>query len=268
MAGVIGCLVAMMASLTYNENIYDFLPVSGNEQKAITLYQDISGGQRIFTMFKLKDGSQGDDETLTNAVDTFAHLMQPAYERGQISEITTQIDFEKVSGVTDFIYDNIPLILRDSDYVRMERILSSPEIINEQLANDVQMMMMPAPGLFSASISKDPLGLFSTVIDRLQSRQSAVPIEFDNGYIFSPGKEYGIAMMTSPYGAMESANNSRLVEHVDSMALQTMAAIPDVEVYATGAPVIAVGNAAQIKKDSQWAISISVTSVRRFIHTF
>lgn len=261
MAGVIGCLVAMMASLTYNENIYDFLPVSGNEQKAITLYQDISGGQRIFTMFKLKDGSQGDDETLTNAVDTFAHLMQPAYERGQISEITTQIDFEKVSGVTDFIYDNIPLMLRDSDYVRMERILSSPEIINEQLANDVQMMMMPAPGLFSASISKDPLGLFSTVIDRLQSRQSAVPIEFDNGYIFSPGKEYGIAMMTSPYGAMESANNSRLVEHVDSMALQTMAAIPDVEVYATGAPVIAVGNAAQIKKDSQWAISISVTLI-------
>jgi Acyltransferase./MMPL family. len=261
MAGMIGCLLAMMASLTYNENIFDFLPVSGNEQKAITLYQDISGGQRIFTMFKLKDGGQGDDETLTNAVDTFAHLMQPACERGQITEITTQIDFEKVSGITDFIYDNMPLMLRDSDYVRMERILSSPEMISEQLANDVQMVMMPAPGLFSANISKDPLGLFSPVIDRLQSRQSAVPIEFDNGYIYSPGKEYGIAMMTSPYGAMESANNSRLVEHVDSMALQTMEAVPDVEVYATGAPVIAVGNAAQIKKDSQWAISISVTLI-------
>ena len=261
LTGIVCILLAMMASLKYNENIFDFLPVSGNEQKAITLYQDISGGQRLFTMFKLKDASQGDEESLTNAVDTFAHLMQPAHERGQISEITTQIDFEKVSGITDFIYDNMPLMLRDSDYVRMERILSTPELVNEQLANDVQMIMMPAPGLFSSNISKDPLGLFGSVMERLQSRQSAVPVEFDNGYIFSPGKEYGIAMMTSPYGAMESANNSRLVEHVGSMALQTMKAVPDVDVYVTGAPVIAVGNAAQIKNDSQWAISISVTLI-------
>ena len=261
LTGIVCILLVMMASMKYNENIYDFLPVSGNEQKAINLYQEISGGQRVFAMLKLKEGSQGDEETLTNAVDTFAVLMQPACERGQISEITTQIDFEKVSGITDFIYDQMPLMLRDSDYVRMERILSTPELVNEQLANDVQMIMMPAPGLFSSNISKDPLGLFSPVLDRLQSRQSIVPIEFDNGYIFSPGKEYAIAMMTSPYGAMESANNSRLVEHVDSMALQTMEAVPDVEVLTTGAPVIAVGNAAQIKKDSQWAISISVTLI-------
>jgi len=261
LTGIVCILLVMMASMKYNENIYDFLPVSGNEQKAINLYQEISGGQRVFAMLKLKEGSQGDEETLTNAVDTFAVLMQPACERGQISEITTQIDFEKVSGITDFIYDQMPLMLRDSDYVRMERILSTPELVNEQLANDVQMIMMPAPGLFSSNISKDPLGLFSPVMDRLQSRQSIVPIEFDNGYIFSPGKEYAIAMMTSPYGAMESANNSRLVEHVDSMALQTMEAVPYVEVLTTGAPVIAVGNAAQIKKDSQWAISISVTLI-------
>ena len=35
LAGITVILMAMMASLTYNENIYDFLPVSGNEQKAI-----------------------------------------------------------------------------------------------------------------------------------------------------------------------------------------------------------------------------------------
>ena len=50
-----GLLLVMMSTLKYNENIYDFLPVSGNEQKAITLYQDITGGQRIVAMFKIKD---------------------------------------------------------------------------------------------------------------------------------------------------------------------------------------------------------------------
>ena len=261
LACVIIALLAMTASLRYNENIFDFLPVSGNEQKAISLYQDISGGQRIVAMFKLKEGNEDNEDRLTEAVDTFSRLMQPVYENGQISEITTQIDLEKISGVTDFVYHNIPLMLCDSDYVRMERILSTPERIKEQLAYDVQMIMMPAPGLFSSNISKDPLGLFSPVMDRLQLRQSSVPIEIDNGYIFTSGKEYAIAMMTSPYGAMESANNSNLVNCIDSVAHQTMQIMSDVEVAITGAPVIAVGNAHQIKQDSQRAISISVTLI-------
>ena len=259
--GLTALLLVMMASLKYNENIYDFLPVSGDEQKAITLYQDISGGQRVFAMFKLKDGDTEDTDRLTEAVDTFAQGLQPIAEQGHITEVTSQVDFEKVMGITDFVYQNMPLMLRDSDYVRMERLLSTPEYVDEQLANDVQMIMMPATGVFTSNISNDPLGLFSPVIDRLQSRQSSMPIELDNGYIFSSGKRFAIAMMTSPYGAMESSNNSMLVGQVDSVAQQTMQALPDVEVSITGAPVIAVGNADRIKSDSYWAISIAVTLI-------
>ena len=261
MTALTAVLIVMVASLKYNENIYDFLPVSGNEQKAITLYQDISGGQRVFAMFRMKDGEASDPDRLTEAVDSFAQGIQPVMASGHITEITSQVDFEKVTGITDFVYQNMPLMLRDSDYVRMEQILSSPDSIDKQLANDVQMIMMPATGMFTSNISNDPLGLFAPVIDRLQARQSSMPIEIDNGYIFSSGKEYAIAMMTSPYGAMESANNSMLVNEVDSVAQQTMQALPDVDVAFTGAPVIAVGNATQIKNDSYWAISIAVTLI-------
>ena len=254
-------LIAMMASLTYNENIYDFLPVSGNEQKAITLYQDISGGQRVFAMFRMKDGAEADVDRLAEAVDTFAQKIQPTADRGHITEVTTQVDFEKVTGITDFVYQNMPLMLSDSDYVRMEQMLSTPDMADEQLANDVQMIMMPATGFFTSNISNDPLGLFAPVMDRLQARQQAQPIEIDNGYIYTPGKQAALAMMTTPYGAMESANNSMLVSEVDSAAEQTMLSVPDVKVALTGAPVIAVGNASQIKVDSKWAISIAVTLI-------
>ncbi len=265
--GLTALLIAMMASLRYNENIYDFLPVSGNEQKAITLYQDISGGQRVFAMFRMKQGSTAEDgdiedtDRMTEAVDSFVQGLKPLADQGHVTEITSQVDFEKVTGITDFVYRNMPLMLRDSDYVRMERLLSTPDFVDEQLANDVQMIMMPATGMFTSNISNDPLGLFSPVIDRLQARQSAMPIEIDNGYIFSAGKGFAIAMMTSPYGAMESSNNSMLVSEVDSVAQQTMQALPDVDVAITGAPVIAVGNATQIKSDSYWAISIAVTLI-------
>ena len=254
-------LFVMVASLKYNENIFDFLPVSGNEQKAITLYQDISGGQRLFAMFRMKEGETLDEDRLTEAVDSFAQGIQVVADAGHITEVTSQVDFEKVTGITDFVYHNMPLMLRNSDYIRMEQIVSSEEKIDEQLANDVQMIMMPATGFFTSNISNDPLGLFTSVIDRLQARQASMPMEIDNGYIFSTGRKMAIAMMTSPYGAMESANNSQLVSEVDSVAQQTMQALPDVDVAITGAPVIAVGNAQQIKDDSKWAISISVTLI-------
>ena len=261
MFACIAILLAMMASLRYNENIYDFLPVSGNEQKAITLYQDISGGQRVFAMFKHKDGDTENSDRLTEAVDSFAQGLQPIVERGHITDVTSQVDFEKVMGITSFVYENMPLMLRDSDYVRMERLLSTPGYVEDQLANDVQSIMMPATGFFTSNISNDPLGLFSPIISRLQSRQSSMPVDIDNGYIFSEGKKFAIVIMDSPFGAMESANNSMLAGEVDSVAQQTMQAMPDVEVAITGAPIIAVGNATQIKNDSYWAISISVTLI-------
>ena len=88
-----------------------------------------------------------------------------------------------------------------------------------------------------------------------------MPIEIDDGYIFSSGKKFAIAMMTSPYGAMESSNNSMLVSEIDSVAQHTMQTLPDVDIAITGAPVIAVGNATRIKNDSYWAISIAVTLI-------
>ena len=254
-------LVGMMASLKYNENIYDFLPVSGNEQKAITLYQDITGGQRIIALFKLKEGDTDNETALTEAIDTFAERLMAGDGQRHIREVTTQVDFEKVTGITDFIYHNMPLMLTDYDYVRMERLLATPGYVDEQLAHDVQMVMMPATGFFTSNISNDPLGLFTPVLDRLQAHQQSMPFDIDNGYIFTSDRQYAVAMLTSPYGSMESANNSQLVGYVDSVAQQTMQAVPGVEVAMTGSPVIAVGNADQIKIDSQWAISIAVTLI-------
>ena len=254
-------LLAMVASLRYNENILDFMPMGEDEQKAITLYQDISGGQRIIAMFKMKEGDSIDADRMTQAVDIFAQKMAASPAGAQVGEVTTQVDFDKVSGITDFIYQNMPLMLDQADYARMEQILSSPDSIDSQLANDVQMIMMPATGMFANNIGNDPLGLFGDVMALLQAKQASLPFEMDNGYIFTAGKKYAVAMMTSPYGAMETAGNARLVEQVDSVAKQTMQEVPEVEVALTGSPVIAVGNARQIKADSYWAISIAVTLI-------
>ena len=184
---VMAALVLMTLSLKYNENIWDFLPAGGNQQKAITLYQDISGGQRVVAMFRLKD-SASCESALTDAVDTFSAKVLEGDGSRHITSVESQIDFDKYAGITDFVYRNIPLMLSDSDYERMENLLSRPSYVDEALEADAGMIMMPATGFFTSSIGSDPLSLFSPVIRRLQESQLALPFEFDDGYIFTPGK--------------------------------------------------------------------------------
>lgn len=259
--GITGILLLLMATVRYNENINDFIPLSGNEQKAITLYQDISGSKRVVVLFHAKDSTAQDRERLAEAVDTFANRLMQGSGRKHVRELTTQVDYDKIMELSDFVYSNIPLMLSDSDYVAMEQRLADSSYVSDQLAADVQLMMMPATGFFSTNIGNDPLGLFTPVMERLQSRQSATGFEIDNGYIYAINGRYAVAMLTTPYGAMESSNNALLTDYVDSVAQQTMQVMPDVVVEATGAPVISVGNAKQIKADSMLAVTIAVTLI-------
>lgn len=261
LAAFVGMLLLMLTSLRYNEDIYDFLPLSDKQQKAITLYQDISGGKRVVAMFRMRDEKVRNTDRLVEAVDTFAQRLQTGSGNRHVRELTTQVDFEKYAGIADFVYHNLPLMLADSDYVRMERLLANPSHVDESLANDVQMIMMPATGFFATNIGNDPLELFTPVMQRLQQRQKTLPFDVDDGYVFTSDHQYAIVMMTSSYGAMESANNALLVNYVDSVCQETMKALPDVEVAITGSPVIAVGNAKQIKEDSRWAVLISVVLI-------
>lgn len=252
-------LLVMVSSLRYNEDIYDFLPMDDDQQKAITVYQDITGGKRVVAMLRMADANSSD--RLAEAVDTFARQLQDNEGARHIKDVVSQVDMEKIADVTAFVYRNLPLMLCDSDYVRMERILSDPQLVDDQLARDLQMIMMPATGYFATNISYDPMGLFTPLMGRLQQRQQANPFEVDNGYVFTPDKQYAIVMMTSAYGSMESANNTLLVNYVDSISRVTMARFPDVDVAITGSPVIAVDNANQIKADSRLAILISVVLI-------
>ena len=269
-------LLAMLSSLRYNEDIYDFLPLDGNQQKAVTLYQDITGGKRVVAMISMRQKQKSEEgenastpdvqsqesaDLLCQAVDAFAEELRRHDGKCHIEDITTQVDFEKLSGIRDFAYHHLPQMLRDSDYVRMEHIFSNENEVEELLAHDVEMVMMPATGVFATNIANDPLGLFAPVMERMQSRQAAMPFEIDNGYIFTTGKQYAICMMTSSHGSMESAGNTLLTAYVDSVAQATMQRYKDVEIAITGSPVIAVDNARQIKADSRLAILISAVLI-------
>ena len=280
-------LILSVLRLNYKEDIADFLPLDAQHQNAMKVYQDISGANKIFAIFE--HGKEGDSpkdkltsveaiayaDELVTSIDEFTSLVEQADTAHEIKNLMAQVDIEKMTEVTDFVYNNISYFLTDADYARMDSLLAQPDYISRQLDADKQMLMFPAGGLLSDNIQRDPLNLFTPVVQKLQRSDNSLKYEIYDGHIFSPDMQHSvqaIVMMDSPYGASETENNARLTKMLEACADSVMAAHNktqshnaqckgEVKVTIIGGPVIAVTNATQIKTDSILAVSIAVALI-------
>ncbi len=251
-------LVLLLASLTYKEDISDFLPDNNKYSKALKVYQDLVGANKIIVIAQYADSTKIAPDTIARAVDLFVGELEKKDKCNLFLNLTYQMDQSQVAEMISYVYQNIPYFLTPTDYLRMDSLVCKPDFFPSQLAADKQLLMLPASSLLSENIQRDPLNLFTPVVAGLQSNIPAISFENYDGYIFTPDMQRAIIMMDSPFGASETEKNGVLIETLDSIAQQVNIAIPSVSFHLTGGPVIAVGNATQIKKDSLLSITIAI----------
>lgn len=268
-------LLLAVTRLNYKEDIADFLPIDSEHQNAMKVYQNISGASKIFAIFQYRNAAQSDStqqtsdtkatavdpEILTHTIDSFVENVEKVDSAHVIRNLMAQVDLEKMNQITDFVYQNIPYFLTDADYRRMDSLLSQPDYIPHQLKADKQMLLFPTGGILSDNIQRDPLNLFTPILQKLQHSESSLKYEMYDGYIFSPDMKKAIVMMDSPYGASETENNARLTQMLKDCAQEASQSQPNIEIHIIGGPVIAVTNAHQIKTDSILSVSIAVVLI-------
>ena len=253
-------LVLQVTRINYKEDISDFLPLKGKNQDALRVYQDISGANNMIAIFACQDTTTTAPDALIEAINAFTTEVE---EDSVLSDLRmmAQIDIEQMADVTDFVYAHLPYFLQDDDYKRIDSLLTDPERMTRQLQDDKDMLMMPGGDSFMDHISLDPLGLFAPLMSRMQGSSSSLNYEMQDGYIFSPDMKKAVVIISSPYGSSETENNGRLLKRLESCAHSVCATADSVGIHLTGGPVIAVGNASQIKKDSIWSVAIAVTFI-------
>ena len=254
-------LTISVLRLDYKEDIADFLPVDSNHHNALKVYQDISGANKIFAVFQYRDTTKRDADAMVTAVDAFVDEVQRADTAHIVQNMTSQVDLEKLTSVTNFVYQNIPYFLTEHDYARMDSTLRSLGYVEKQLQQDKQMLMFPAGDILSDNIQRDPLNLFTPVVQKLQRSDTGLKYELYGGHIFSPDMQRAIVMIDSPYGASETENNTQLINMLQGCGKRALAHAKNLDVHIIGGPVIAVGNASQIKSDSILSVIIAVTLI-------
>ena len=260
LAASLALMIWRASSLGYKEDIYDFLPVDNNGQKALGVYQNISSADRLFVIFRTEDGTT-DRDRLVEAADRFATLYAEADTTltGGTS-LVTEIDFEQFVESAGELYANIPYLLTREDYARLDSLLT-PQYIAEQIRKDKTLLMLPTGSLLSGNLPKDPLNIFTPTVAKLQDLRGGMAFDIYDGHIFSPDGRMVISMLSTPFGSSETARNTKLVRSIESNIATTEAEIGGVSGHVTGAPAIAVGNASQIKRDSIIAIVLALVLI-------
>lgn len=228
-------LLLLLLGQSYKEDISDFLPLDNVQQQAFREYQETSSARRIYVIF------QSSDSTLQSAVDLFCEKM----DRSEV-EYKTADDPEVLQENLNVLYGRIPFVLTSEDYDRIDSLLTTPEYITQQLERDKQMLMLPTAGMMTMQIQHDPLNLFLPVIERLKPT-----IDSHSSVLF----------IDSPYGSSETEHNAQLVAMLQNECDSVNSLYPSVAAHLTGGPVIAVGNAQQIKTDSMISITLAVVLI-------
>ena len=155
-----------------------------------------------------------------------------------------------------YIQDNVALFLTDEDYHRIDSLLAQPGYIDTCMRSVRKMLAFPMSAIAVEAISNDPLNLFSPTLQRLATLSASDAYQMVDGYVFD-NEGHAFAFMTSPYPSADTRNNTRLAGLIDNVVQKAMEEVPGVQISAVGAPLIAVTNATQIKKDSFLSIALA-----------
>ena len=260
-------LLALVSRVRLREDISDFLPLNSRQQQELKLWQDVSGANRITAIFERHGAAAADSvEQLTGAVDRFVAAIEERDTANWVQNLTAQADLSTAEQTLRFVYNNIPYFLDDDDYRRIDSLLHTEGYAAKQLEAAREQLMFPMGGLLAGSIRHDPLNLFAPVVSSFQALSAANDFEIYDGYIMTPDRQRAFVTMDSPFGNSETDGNARLLELLQKCAETATGETPNVTIHFTGGPVIAVGNASQIKHDSILSITIALVLILALLY--
>ena len=257
-------LLTFLLRLSYKEDIQDFLPLSETDRNRMAIYQDISGMNRLFVIFETPQPPLGGVERTTQAIEKFVEeieALKMVNPQWSMINIQATFDLESLSETMDFVYENVPIFLREDDYRRMDSLLDLPGFMDDRLEDDLNTLMFPSSSMLSQNIGRDPLGLFAPLLEELQQSQQEFRYEMYDGYIFTPDMSRAIVMLSSPFGSSETAENARLISLLDEGIERMLTDYPDVKAHIIGGPQIAAQNAQQIMHDCILAVTLAAVLI-------
>jgi 1-acyl-sn-glycerol-3-phosphate acyltransferase len=261
LSGIVTLLAVSSARISFVEDISSFMPDDYGNNIIKESYQKTSAANKIIvTVSQLAATEHTDKDLLTDAATRFAEILQDSDSLEYIKDLIFEVDNENIKNVTGFIAQNLPCFLEDEDYLRIDSLIQ-PQVIENRLKADKEILLSPMGGFVREMLSNDPLQFSERVLKNLESFRQNDSYTTDNGFIFNSRGD-AVVIITSKYPVSETANNKMLADEIYSAANMTVNEFSgQIGIVPFGTALISITNADQLKNDSVFALSIALVLI-------
>jgi len=242
------------SKLRFSEDITKILPDNQAINNMNFVYSNSKFMDKVVFNLSFEDSTITNPATLSNYAGSIVDSINSRFVPNLVQSIDLAPGQDLMLEVYDAVYSNLPIFLDDSDYKRFDSIIKT-ENIKSTIAANYTALISPASFITGSFIGKDPLHLTPLVLEKFRSLNMDNDFEIYNQYFMSKDKR-NIVFLITPTSTNNSANNTELFNGIDEI-IESLGIneFDNIRVDYFGNPVVALGNANQIKDD----IIITVT---------
>lgn len=265
---LLGVLVVAMASaalrLRFSENITGFFP--DGERKAAAAFSNLKIKDKIAVMINAgEDAADKTDEMMACADSLAARLNADTLFR-RYAEVEATFGSELADGMRSFLQGNLPLLLSEADYARMDTLVT-PRGIAQAMEGNYRRLLSPVGGFIDEYIYDDPLGLSFGALGKLQELNIGGNYTLCDDYLFSKDMTTLLVFISPNYQSGDTGVGDRLIERIESALEELNAEYAAAGITADyyGGPAVAAYNARQIKRDMMLTLNVAILIIVAFI---
>ncbi|MBU0764616.1 MAG: 1-acyl-sn-glycerol-3-phosphate acyltransferase [Bacteroidetes bacterium] len=267
-----GCIavVAFFASkVTFEEDVTKVIPSDKRIGHLDFIFQNSKFMDKMLVNVSLSDTASGPDEgLLSRYADELADSLISALSPRFIEELSYRFGDDMMLDVYNTFYENLPIFLDDSDYLKLDS-LTSESGIKSAVKKNFRSLISPAGMVMKKFIVSDPLSITSLALKKLQALQFDENFELNNGYIFA-NRRKNLLMFIKPVNpSNETKENTVFIKKLDDIINHFYAKYEkQVKSEYFGSVAIGVCNAERLKKDIITTVTIALILLMLFISIF
>lgn len=235
-------------------DISNFFPKDKNHLSAIETMSELKASNKIAIMIKSSGQEKDNNLQIPFAEALLERLSQ---EKRYFKSVSTPIDQDVIRQVSDNIIENLPILIQEAEYTKLDSILSK-QGIEKQIHKKYQSLISPAGQIYKYNISKDVLGISDEVFSKLYHLYSDQPFDVIDGFLFTKDHQILLLFFESNFPNSDTKNNGLLVEELDHILSQLKEQYPKIDASYYGGAIVAVSNARQLHQDTMVTIAINI----------
>lgn len=253
---LLATLAFLASKIKFEEDITKLIPSNSKTQEVQRVLKSVNFTDKIIV--NIKRQSNGSVEDLTQFATQFVDSLEKNAS-SYIKNIQGRVNEDAIDTTLDFLYENAPLFLDESDYKSIRNKLQK-DSIEAITQTNFKTLMSPTGIIAKKSILRDPLGISFMGLKKLEQLGIGDQFTLKDGFLLSKDEQNLLLFITPAYPSSETDSNEAFAERLYLLQDQLNGNFNDrIESEYFGAALIAVANAQQIKKDIQFTVGIALT---------